>query len=51
MRFIKAAKPGQNSYIERFNRTYREEILRSYLFGSLGQVRDSVTGGQLLRMA
>jgi len=29
----------QNGYIERFNRTYREEVLNCYIFETLAEVR------------
>ncbi len=37
LEFIKPRKPTQNSYIERFNRTYREEVLNMYVFKTLNQ--------------
>ena len=36
---IQKGKPSQNGYVERFNRTYREDVLDINLFESIQQVR------------
>jgi putative transposase len=40
---IQPGKPAQNAYIERFNRTFREDILNMYMFRNLTDVRDLST--------
>ena len=37
--YIQPGKPNQNAYIERFNRSYRTEVLNAHLFESIAELQ------------
>lgn len=39
IQYIQLGKPSQNGYVERFNKTFREDVLDAYLFRSIEEVQ------------
>ena len=40
IKYTQPGKPVQNAYIERFNKSYRAEVLNAYLFHTINDVRE-----------
>lgn len=47
LNFIPPGEPQKNGFIERLNRSFREDILDCYLFDTLDEVRDAVWDWQI----
>ena len=43
IQYIQPGKPQQNAYVERYNRTVRQEWLGRYIFNSIEEVQDRAT--------
>jgi putative transposase len=42
--FIQPGKPNQNAFVERFNRSFREEVLDANLFNSIAEAQEAADG-------
>ena len=41
LRFIQPGKPNQNAFIERFNKSFREEVLNANLFNTMAEAQQA----------
>ena len=47
LRYIQPGKPNQNAFVERFNRSVRQEVLNAWLFESLAQAQQILGGWRI----
>jgi putative transposase len=47
LRYIQPGKPNQNAFVERFNRSVRQEVLNAWLFDSLAQAQQILEGWRI----
>ncbi len=47
LRYIQTGKPKQNAFVERFNRSVRQEVLHAWLFDSLAQAQRILEGWRI----
>jgi len=45
--YIQPGKPSQNGYVERFNKTFREDVLDAYIFRNMEEVEQIAEGFRL----
>lgn len=47
LRYIQPGKPNQNAFVERFNKSVRQEVLDAWLFDSLAQAQQILEGWRI----
>ena len=47
LRYIQPGKPNQNAFVERFNKSVRQEVLNAWLFDSLAQAQQILEGWRI----
>jgi len=47
LRYIQPGKPNQNAFVERFNKSVRQEVLNAWLFDSLAQEQQILEGWRI----